>query len=204
MRTEKSLSECYSRRNLIPQGDSGGRSVCEDHHMPDTATGPMRSRALVSVLFAVYAALLVGVILFKFPFQYQLLNSGRELNLIPFAGSFSNPRLGVGEVIENALIFIPFGIYLSMLTSRWSIRRRILAIALTSVVFETIQFAFAIGRADITDVLGNTLGGAIGIGIYALAAKILKNRTHRVLTIAGLVVTILALAFFAFLRAHSR
>ena len=169
-----------------------------------SATTPGGQSVLTVVLFVIYAVLLVGVVLFKFPFQYQLTDSGRHLNLIPFAGSFENSRLGIGEVAENALIFVPFGIYISMLANRWSVGVRIAVIAGSSVVFEAIQFAFAIGRSDITDVLGNTLGGLVGIGLYALSARILKHRTKSVLTIVELVVTVIALAFFTFLRLHSK
>ncbi|HEY5230542.1 MAG TPA: VanZ family protein, partial [Galbitalea sp.] len=137
------------------------------------------------VLFAIYALLLVGVVLFKFPFQYQLTTSGRHLNLIPFGGSFANPRLGIGEVVENALIFVPYGVYLSMVSGPWNLGKRILVIAATSVAFETIQFVFAIGRSDITDVLGNTFGGLVGVGVYALSVRILGQRTNRVVTIAA-------------------
>jgi glycopeptide antibiotics resistance protein len=173
--------------------------------VPDTATKSESPRVLTIVLFAVYTLLLVGVILFKFPFNYQLTNSGRELNLIPFAGSFADHRgFGVGDVIANVLIFVPLGVYISMLRNRWSFGRRILAVAATSVAFEVIQYAFAVGRSDITDVLCNTIGGLVGIGIHALSATMLKHRTNRVLTIVALVVTVLALAFFTFLKAHSR
>jgi hypothetical protein len=43
-----------------------------------------------------------------------------------------------------------------------------------------------------------------GIGLYALSASILKTRTNRVLNVIELVVTVIALAFFAFLRVHSK
>jgi glycopeptide antibiotics resistance protein len=90
-----------------------------------------------------------------------LTGSGRELNLIPFAGSYTDHRgLEIGEVIDNVLIFVPLGVYVSMLRSEWPFGRRILIVAATSVAFETIQFAFAIGRADITDVLCNLSAGA--------------------------------------------
>jgi glycopeptide antibiotics resistance protein len=160
---------------------------------------------LTTLLFVIYALLLVSVILFKFPFQYQLTGSGRELNLIPFAGSYAEHRgLEIGEAIDNMLIFVPLGIYVSMLKSEWSFGRRTIIIAATSVAFETIQFAFAIGRADITDVLCNTFGGIVGIALFAISASILKTRTNRVLTIVELVVTVIAIAFFTFLRMHSR
>jgi glycopeptide antibiotics resistance protein len=173
--------------------------------LPDIAKKSRPPGALTIVLFAIYALLLVGIILFKFPFQYQLTANGRELNLIPFAGAYADHRgFGVSEVIENVLIFVPLGIYLSMLKSEWSFRNRTLVVAATSVAFEAIQFAFGIGRADITDVLCNTVGGMVGIGLYALSTTVLKTRANRVLNIVELVVTVIALAFFAYLRAHSK
>lgn len=41
----------------------------------------------------------------------------------------------------------------------WSFTTKILTIVGTTVAFETIQYVFAIGRADITDILASTLGG---------------------------------------------
>jgi glycopeptide antibiotics resistance protein len=167
-------------------------------------TTPRKPGALAIILFVIYALLLVGIVLFKFPFQYQLTEGGRSLNLIPFSGSFSDARLGLGEVIENVLVFVPLGIYVSMLRGGWSVGRRILAVVAVSVLFEIVQYAFAIGRADITDVIGNTVGGLAGIGFYALVRLILRQRTDRVLSIAALVITIVALVFFGFLRLHSK
>jgi len=176
-----------------------------DREVTASAKAPVRPDVLTIVLFAIYAVLLVGIILFKFPFQYQLTASGRELNLIPFAGSYTDPRgLATGEVVENVLIFVPFGIYLSTLIRQWSFARRTMIIAATSVAFEIIQFAFAIGRADITDVLCNTLGGILGIGLFAILARVLRSHTVRVLGALELVVTVAALAFLTFLRLHSR
>lgn len=171
--------------------------------MPESATASTRPGILAIVLFAVYAALLVGIILFKFPFTYDLTESGRELNLIPFEGSFANPRFGASEVLENVLIFVPLGIYVPMLT-RWKVGRTFLVVVAISVVFEALQYAFAIGRADITDVLENGIGGALGIGIYALADRLLHHSASRVITVLALVVTVIAAAFFTFLRLHSK
>jgi glycopeptide antibiotics resistance protein len=167
-----------------------------------TSVSP-RTRVLTIVLFAIYGVLLVGIILFKFPFNYDLAENGRELNLIPFAGSFSSHRFGLSEVVENVLIFAPLGLYLSMLF-RWSFGRRLLVVAAVSVVFEALQYAFAIGRSDITDVIENTAGGLLGLGVYALARKLLGSRANGVLNVLALVVTVLAVAFFTYLRAHSK
>jgi glycopeptide antibiotics resistance protein len=175
-------------------------------HLDVTATSTRRqgTSILTVVLFAVYAVLLVCLVLFKFPFRYQLDSSGRDLNLIPFAGAFADSRLGIGEVVDNVLVFLPLGLYLSMLRTRWSTVRRILAVVGTSVAFEVIQYVFGIGRSDITDVITNTLGGAIGIGIYAVTRRMLGIRTNRVLTVVELIATVVILLFVGFLALHSR
>lgn len=64
--------------------------------------------------------------------------------------------------------------------------KKLLAIVGLTFAFEIIQFIFAIGRTDITDVLSNTLGGIIGIGIYALLSKVLKSRTNKVINVVAL------------------
>jgi glycopeptide antibiotics resistance protein len=180
-----------------------GEGTEKGYRMPERTDSPEPRNVLTIVLALIYALLLVGIILFKFPFNYDLTQNGRELNLIPFAGSFSSHRFGVSEVVENVLIFLPLGLYLSMLL-RWSFGRRVVVIATISVVFEALQYAFAIGRSDITDVLENTAGGILGIGIYVLASRLLAARTNRVLNVLALVVTVLAVALFTYLRAHSR
>ncbi|MGO4300956.1 VanZ family protein [Leifsonia sp. RAF41] len=163
-----------------------------------------RSSTLTTILFAAYLVLLVGLVLFKFPFNYETGDSGRHLNLIPFAGSYTaGGVVGWSEVIENVIVFVPYGVYLSMLTSGWSIGRRLLPILITTVAFETVQYVFAIGRSDITDVLANALGGVLGIGIYAGVARLLGARTNRVLNAVALVLTIVVVLAWAFLGVHS-
>ncbi|OOM15785.1 VanZ family protein [Clostridium saccharobutylicum] len=73
------------------------------------------------------------------------------------------------------LIFVPFGLYVSMLKSNWSFLRKVAPIASVSLVYEVLQFLFAIGASDITDIIGNTLGGIIGIVIYFVFHRVFKT-----------------------------
>lgn len=50
-----------------------------------------------------------------------------------------------------------------MLKPNWSFLKNITVIAGVSLLFEGLQFIFAIGASDITDFMGNTLGGIIGV-----------------------------------------
>lgn len=171
---------------------------------PNAGAARTPGSGLTIALFVVYLLLLVGLILFKFPFNYETATSGRHLNLIPFAGSLTSGGLiGWSEVVENVIVFVPYGIYVALLRPRWSFGRRLVPIVVTTVAFETIQFVFAIGRSDITDVLSNTLGGALGISIYIGLARLLGAGTRRVLNVVALALTMIVLAFWAFLGAHS-
>lgn len=172
---------------------------------PSRGTGESEARSSLTVaLFVIYLLGLIGLIVFKFPFSYDGSTAGRELNLIPLAGSFSSDgAFDFGEVIENILVFVPFGIYISMVNGDWSFRKKIVPIIVVSVAFETIQYAFSIGRADITDLLGNTLGGVIGIGLYVALSKILRSRTRLVLNVAGLVLTAGAALIFVIVLLHT-
>jgi len=115
-------------------------------------------------------------------------------------GSFDeNGILGLREIADNIMLFIPFGIYISVLKSEWSLLKRVLSAAGLSLAFEVAQFIFALGRTDVTDLLGNTLGGVIGIGVYALALRILKERTFKAVNIIALILTVCVVSRFIYL-----
>lgn len=157
-----------------------------------------RNDTLTLLLFFTYLLVLIWIILFKLHFSFVEMDRARIINLIPFQSS----GIGANE-IYNMLFFIPFGIYICMLKNKWSFILKIIIILCFSLSFEILQFIFAIGRTDITDLLCNTLGGITGIGIYGLLYKLLKNRTNKAMNIVLLVLTVCILLFFALLLTHS-
>ncbi|HHW69774.1 MAG TPA: VanZ family protein [Clostridiales bacterium] len=83
-----------------------------------------------------------------------ILYAIRKVNLIPFSESvIINDKIDYTEIYLNVLVFVPFGIYISILKPDWSFIRKVIPIAETSLLFETLQYIFAIGAADITDFL---------------------------------------------------
>lgn len=68
-----------------------------------------------------------------------------------------------------------------------------------SLAFETLQFIFAIGTSDITDLISNTTGGIVGIAIVYLFSMILKDKTHKILNRTAIVCTVLVVAFLVIL-----
>lgn len=157
-----------------------------------------RKHNITKGLFIVYIIILTWIILFKLQFDISSLETMnlRSINLIPFAGSrIINNRVDISEIILNVAIFVPFGIYVCMLKEEWSFIKKVIPIFITSLVFETLQYIFALGASDITDLIGNTLGGIIGIAVFMLLSKIFKNNTIKIINVLALIVTIIVVLF---------
>ena len=156
---------------------------------------------MVPVLFLIYLALLVWIVLFKLQFSIHDLDTVRSINLIPF---YYDKDVGTAfhlkEVLENLLLFVPMGIYLQMLLSKWRFHGKLIIIAGTSLLLEMVQYVLAIGRSDITDLLTNTAGGFLGLALYCIVAWLLRKRERAdklffVLAVIASVVVIGLLAF---------
>jgi glycopeptide antibiotics resistance protein len=152
------------------------------------------------VLLAVYFAMVVAVVVFKLPFSGPLGEDIRIVNLIPLKGSFDDTGAFIWrEVVLNILIFVPFGIYLSILKPNWRSANKIPLVLGTTVTFEVVQFAFSVGRFDITDIIGNTFGGIIGIVFYAVIKRLFKGKTAVIVLALATVSTLYYLARFVHL-----
>ena len=108
-------------------------------------------------------------------------------------------QLYISEIINNIIVFVPVGIYICMLKENWSILRKISVGFFISLGIEVLQFILSIGATDITDLIGNTLGGIIGIGVFYLFSKLFKNKTNSIINTLALIATILLLAFISIL-----
>ena len=96
----------------------------------------------------------------------------RSINLIPFAESVTiDGKTDISEILLNVIVFIPFGIYISMLHKPWNFIQKIIPIFCVSLLYEVLQYAFAIGGSDITDLIGNTLGGIIGMILFFILIR---------------------------------
>ena len=131
------------------------------------------------------------VILFWILFQRRASGGIRILNLAPFSTISSyfyiNGEIlhgyGLVNLIGNILIFVPMGIYLSLITKKTSIRDNTILVAFISLGVEILQYIFALGVADIDDLILNTIGGLIGIILFKKIHSIYKDKTKDVITI---------------------
>jgi glycopeptide antibiotics resistance protein len=136
------------------------------------------------ILLALYLLILLWLVLFKFSFDLLAVldHQARSLNLIPFAGLSQGAR----ETIDNLIVFIPFGLLLSANFKRITVWRKLMYIFIFSSAVETIQFVFALGVTDITDIITNTLGGLLGLMLYALGARYIDSeKQDRFIVIVG-------------------
>lgn len=159
-------------------------------------------KTVASILFILYLLILVWVILFKLQFTLSDIDHIRNINLIPFHYSTAtSEQIHIEEVMANVLIFIPFGIFLSMLTSKMKLRNKILIFFATSLVLETMQYVLTIGSTDITDLITNVTGGAIGIILYRLLLKAVKDKykTDTVISVVAGSVAVLFLGLMSVL-----
>lgn len=88
---------------------------------------------------------------------------------MPFAGNHSR------EMLDNFLFFLPLGLLLGINYKSITFRRKLAFVFVLSLVVESLQFVFAIGATDITDVIMNTCGGFIGLILYNVAHKYIKG-----------------------------
>lgn len=148
----------------------------------------MKSKKITLALMIFYLLALIWVIVFKSEFSIKDLPQIRNINLIPFSQpAIVNGKADVREIILNVVAFIPYGLFIHALMDEMSILKKILIIFATSFVFELIQYIFAIGASDITDIISNTSGGVIGLVISILMAKLLKDNWLKCINIISTV-----------------
>lgn len=121
------------------------------------------------LVLAGYAFVLVKIILLKYGWGAGL----RSVNLIPFlfVGDLLHPSTSLGVVLKNVLgnlaIFIPLGMLAPALWKRFDAWWKPVLLGLAvSAAFELTQYLFGLGASDVDDLLLNTLGAAIGSGLY--------------------------------------
>jgi len=86
----------------------------------------------------------------------------------------------------------------------WKITTKCLLIFLTSFLFEVIQFIFAIGASDVTDLIGNTFGGIIGILFCIIMKKIAPKKFISIINVLGMLFEIAAIGLLLLLLTANR
>ncbi|MFC4242189.1 VanZ family protein [Gryllotalpicola reticulitermitis] len=172
---------------------------------PDRELVRAGARALLVTAFVVYLALLAWIVLWKLQAPYLGSGALREIKIVPYLPAGGDGGSGPLEVVVNVILFIPVGAFLGLLAPSWRWWMHALVLAGASLVLESTQYVMAIGSSDITDVIDNTLGGVVGLGILALLRRGSTARAETGMRRALVIVTtIFALAVVAFLLSPLR
>lgn len=151
------------------------------------------------MLFVIYLALLVWAILWKFalPWIGEAAGLPHPIKLLPFLpdgeAGVSNPF----EVLANILLFVPFGIYLGALAPTWRWWHLTAVFLGASLALETTQHLLSTGSFDTSDLISNTAGGLLGLGVLALARRRFGPRLPAIgirVAVIGTAVSLIAIA----------
>ena len=160
------------------------------------------SNALSKLLFIIYFLALTWIILLKMGVRFTYMED-RQIYLIPFYEPlFLDGTFDLGEIIMNIVIFVPLGIYTGVLYMHSSWRNHISIFLTITLLFESLQYVFRLGSFDATDLLNNTLGGIIGLGIWKQMEKLTmrKELAQKITNGIALTLTILMLTLLILLK----
>ncbi len=153
-----------------------------------------KKKTIVAILLAVYSLILIWMILLKgsvHTLQVLFLSEFRSINFLP--------AFNARETLLNFLAFVPLGLYLGMLRMRsndpYAWLKPLLIVLLCSLFLEISQYILALGTADITDLISNTLGGFAGLVSYHVLRKAFGGNANRIIIIFATIATALLLTF---------
>ena len=130
-------------------------------------------------LLLLYLALLLRITVFRSSFGSHPLFQDGNIVWVPFVGLYKIFRNSVPYFlylfVGNLVWFVPLGLLLPLLTGCG--KRVILWSFLLSLGIELSQFIFGTGVTETEDLILNTLGGALGYGVYCIITRWGK-RTH--------------------------
>jgi len=136
---------------------------------------PVPADRLTMTLLVIYLIILVWIVLFKLGVRFSYMEQ-REVNLLPFSEWFTpEGKTDVMEILLNVVIFIPLGVYAGMLFRKSSLGIKLLIFFAISFLLEGLQFAFAIGAFDSTDLVTNISGGIVGLLFYRAFERLFTN-----------------------------
>lgn len=154
---------------------------------------------LAYIVFVVYLVFLCWLILFKLADSPEKIPSMRGINLIPFYyDQLAGSRFQLNEILYNVFIFVPVGFFFSALGKK-KVISGIMYSALLSFGFEVLQWIFSLGSSDITDLITNIAGGALGAGLFFVLGKLFKGKEVIAVSIIGAILELLLISLMIIL-----
>lgn len=153
--------------------------------------GRRRSRSWTSIgvvsLLVVVTAWILSLTLDAFPGSQAWGGAGLPANLVPLRLLLKHASGGYGRtelrlVSGNVAVFVPFGLMLPLAVRACRRWWATVAVGLAfSMTIELLQLQIPGRQSDVDDVILNTLGVAIGYGVYRLALALSEGIKRRAL-----------------------
>ncbi len=137
----------------------------------------VRKTIIVSIVFSLYFALLIGM---------TLLGSNRS----GVTGAILDPLYGIKKIVlegnvhflrgmlSNVLFFVPCGVFYRLLDYKYKFYKGFVYSALISIILELLQYVFAVGYFEVSDIICNVAGMLVGMCI-AQATFAIINRIKK-------------------------
>ena len=130
----------------------------------------------VRTIFVLYAIFLFSIAVWR-PWRTPSPPFSRPWDLVPFMELGDLWRAGLVPftflIVGNIACFLPFGFGLPALTR---LRRAVIPLCfLGSLLIECLQWVFGTGMSQIEDLILNTLGAAIGYGLFRRAVRTVER-----------------------------
>lgn len=132
--------------------------------------GSRRSSFFAAAVFAGYLCMLLFI-----TFLSREPGSRDGIDWIPFGTLGSGPR-GDAFVLENVLLFLPFGVLLPSVSIKMRRFWNVLGMGCAaSLLIEVCQYFTKRGYAQLDDILTNVLGTALGYIFYIIFRRWIKK-----------------------------
>ena len=127
-----------------------------------------------SALFYVYFAVLLYItIFFRFGMDLPWIKMDVKDFLTAYLPPYDLEELR--HMFLNIAMFVPLGMSYPLLADEKRYIRYIICGTVFSAIIESIQLRMSMGECDIADIIGNTIGMAIGMLLYRVAEKMREN-----------------------------
>ncbi len=163
-------------------------------------------KQLTTILLVIYLAVLFWILLFKLGVHFSNMGKPSSINLIPFRRPpITNGKVDFSEMILNVMIFVPLGLYAGILFRKWVFVKKFFLFVFVSLIIEVLQFTLRLGVSDITDVITNTLGGIMGLGVFKAIKQLFKTdlKAHKFTNTIGAIGTVFIIVFLILLKTNN-
>ncbi len=145
----------------------------------------IKHRIIGGILFAVYVVFLIYFMFFAESLGRDIVSDKYHYNLVPFKEisrfityiNLVGVWAAVANIIGNVVAFIPFGLFLPVVSNHkfefWGMTMLSLDL---SLFIELLQLISKVGSFDVDDLMLNTLGGAIGYVIFRVLYAYRKRK----------------------------